>query len=411
MKKKYFLLLLISAILTNAFCQQRTLNFYINEGLKNSPLLKDYSLQMASNGLDSLKVKASYKPKIDLTGQLYYAPSYKGYGYDAAITNGGNYATQVGISQPLIMKKSKRVQFETLNIQNQYLGNSSKISELDLKKAVSAQYITAYTDYMQLLSVKEVLNLLNDEADMLKPLVEHGIYTQTDFLNLMLLQQNQSLAIQQSQLQYNSDLYSLNILCGIDDTAFTTLSKPELALTVTYDANTSILLRKFRIDSLNFANRKKLVDLNYQPKLSAFADAGFMTSTPQTIYKNFGGGLGLNFAMPLYDGKQRKFEYQKIHLASQISQNYESFYRHQLNQQQLQLYEQLNATNKLIAETAKQIQLAQELINIYKEQLNKGLVKITDLILAVNNYINYKTSMNLTAMNKMQIINQLNYFK
>ena len=63
--------------------------------------------------------------------------------------------------------------------------------------------------------------------------------------------------------------------------------------------------------------------------------------------------------MPLYDGKQRKLEYQKIQLASQISRNYETFYRHQINQQLLQLSEQLKATNELIAETNKQIQLSQ----------------------------------------------------
>ena len=411
MKRKHFTFLILVFLVCSLFAQQRNLDFYIGEGLKNSPLLKDYSLQIASNGIDSLKVKAAFLPQVNLNGQLYYAPNFKGYGYDAAITNGGNYATQVSVFQPLIMKKSKQTQFENLNIQNQYLGNASKISELDLKKAISAQYITAYSDYNQLQSVQEVLKLLNNEEEILKPLVERGIYSQTDFLNLMLSQQNQLLAIRQSQLQYNNDLFSLNILCGIDDTSFTALTKPEVLLTQTFDASNSILLRQFRIDSMKFTNRKKLVDLNYQPKLSAFADAGFLTSTPQTIYKNFGAGIGLNFSMPLYDGKQRKFEYQKIQLASQISHNYETFYRHQINQQLLQLSEQLKATNELIAETNKQIQLSQELIGIYKAQLDKGLVKITDLVLAVNNYINFKTSMNQTAMNRMQIINQLNYFK
>ena len=396
--------------------QIHTLDFYIEQGIKNSPLLKDYQTQMLSNGIDSLKVKAAFKPQVGLIGQLYYAPNFNGYGYDGAVTNGGNYnggnyQAQVTVSQQLLMKKSKKAQFENIDITNRYLGNQTEVSTLDLKKAITDQYIVAFKDFSLLQSAQEVLSLLNNEETALKPLVQKGIYAETDFLNVRMVKETQLLSYRQLKMQYRTDLFALNILCGLEDTAIVELSKPEIPVPAIFDPANSVLLRQYRIDSLKFANRKSLIDLNYQPKLAAFGDAGLWTATPQTAYKNFGAGIGLNFSMPLYDGKQRKMEYQKIVLSSQISHNYEVFYRRQYQQQVQQLSEALRSTNDLVIETNKQLELANQLIDAYKAQLDKGLVKITDLVLAVNNYINFKSSLTQTTVSRLQIINQLNYFK
>jgi outer membrane protein TolC len=407
--------LLLVYILLNPcqiMAQGRTLDYYINQGLKNSPLLKDYQLQIASNSVDSQKVKATFKPQVGLNGQIYYAPNYNGYGYDGQVTNGGgNYQAQLAVSQALIIHKSKQAQLEGLDIQNQSLANTSKISELDLRRAITDQYIIAYRDFGIMQSVHEVLDLLSGEEDAIRPLVQRGIYAQTDFLNIRMAGETQRLSLRQSQIQYQNDLYSLNIICGLEDTAFASLSRPVIDVAQQPDLANSVLLRQYRIDSFKFMNRRKLVDVNYQPKLSAFADAGIWSTYIPAIYRNLGAGVGLNFSMPLYDGKQRKFEYQKIALAAQISHNYELFYKRQYKQQVMQLSAQLRATDDLIAETNKQIALAREVIDAYRAQLDRGLIRVTDLVLTVNNYINFKTSASQASMSRLQIINQLNYYK
>lgn len=400
--------LLAASILS---AQTRTLEYYIQESIKNSPLIKDYQLQKTSNGIDSLKVKGTFKPQVGLNGQVYYTPSYRGYGYDNAVTNGGNYQAQLAATQELIIRKSKRTQLEGLNIQNQYLDNTSKITELDLTKAVTDQYIIAFKDYTLIQSIQEALDLMTNEEEALKPLVQKGVYAQTDFLNIRMSKEAQLLNLRQSQLSYKNDLYTLNILCGLEDTMFQDLAKPSIDLALRVNTSSLLLLRQYHIDSLKFDNSRKMVDLNYQPKLSAFADAGVWSSYIPGIYRNFGAGVGLNFSMPLYDGKQRKYDYQKIALSSQISRNYEEFYRRQYQQQILQLGVQLKATDDLIAETNKQLQLSHDLIDMYKAELNRGLVRVTDLILTMNNYINFKTSITQANMSRLQIINQLNYFK
>ena len=411
LSKKYKILLFFLFGQIALWAQTHTLGYYIDHGIKNSPLLKDYQTQMLSNGIDSQKIKAAFKPQVGLNGQAYYAPNISGYGYDAAVTNGGNYQAQVGVSQQLIMKKSKKAQFESIDIQNRYLGNQSEVSTLDLKKAITEQYVIAYRDFSLLQSVLQVLDLLNNEEEVLKLLVQRGVYAETDFMNVRMIKETQLLSYRQSKMQYRTDIYELNILCGLDDTAMVELGKPDIPLPQNFDPATSVLLRQYRIDSLKFANRKSLVDLNYQPILAAFGDAGLWTANLPTAYKNFGAGVGLNFSMPLYDGKQRKMEYQKIALSAQISHDYEMYYRRRYLQQVQQLNEALHSTDELVNETNKQLELSNQLIEMYEAQLDKGLVKITDLVLAINNYINFKSSLTQTTISRLQIINQLNYFK
>ena len=83
----------------------QSLDYYINLGLQNSPLLKDYQNQISSGTIDSLLMRAYQKPQVDENSQIWYAPSNSHYGYDEAVTNGGNYSSLVGVSQYFFNRK------------------------------------------------------------------------------------------------------------------------------------------------------------------------------------------------------------------------------------------------------------------------------------------------------------------
>ena len=46
---------------TGLFAQNKNLDYYINKGLVNSPLLKDYQNQVAANAIDSQRLLEVYK--------------------------------------------------------------------------------------------------------------------------------------------------------------------------------------------------------------------------------------------------------------------------------------------------------------------------------------------------------------
>ena len=168
---------------------------------------------------------------------------------------------------------------------------------------------------------------------------------------------------------------------------------------------------KFKIDSLKNMNARMLIDLNYRPQLSAFADAGFMAVLPQNIPHNLGTSFGLNFSIPIYDGKQRKLQYEKTSLVENSRLDYQTFYTSQYKQQINRLNEQLKLTDELILSVRNQLTEQEKLIVLYKIEIEKGLVRFPDFLNIVNNYTQTKNSLTVSEMNRLQIINQMNYLK
>jgi outer membrane protein TolC len=408
-KKKLitFVFFLVTGILLHA----QSLDFYLQQGLENSPLLKDFRHQLLSGKLDSLLTQASYKPQVNQVSTAMYAPVAKKFGYDEAITDGGNYSAVLNVVQPLFNKKIKANQFRDISLSNQTIEVETRITETDLKQGITSQFLTAYADYAQIQFNKSTFNLLKDEQALLKTLADQGIYAQTDLMNLSISLTAQKIAIRQAFIQYRNSLAVLNFICGISDTSTVILSKPELTIQNPFNINNSPAMMKFKIDSLKNVNSKQLIDLNYRPQLSAFADAGFMSILPQNIPHNFGTSLGLNFSIPIYDGKQRKLQYEKTSLAENSRMDYKTFYTSQYKQQINQLTEQLKLTDELILSIRIQLTEQEKLISLYKIEIEKGLVRFPDFLNTINNYTQTKNNLTVSEMNRMQIINQMNYLK
>ncbi len=406
-----FVMLLFSAIAFTSSAQTTNdLNYYLQRGENSSPLLKDYQNQIKTSAYDSMLVKAANRPQVLANGQVTISPSLNGYGYDQAITNGGNYAALVTVSQPIFNKGILAPQYRSIALQDQTLGNNSQISKLDLKKNISAQYITAYATYQQLLSNKEVYQLLYTQQDLLKKLVQGGLYKETDYLNLEVALQSQEITVSQLIMQYKTDVATLNYLCGINDTAMVLLTEPDISSAGYYNKSNSVFFRQFTIDSLKIANNKSIVDARYKPSVNWFADAGLQASRPDIIYKSFGADFGLNLSIPIYDGKQRKLNYQKLKIAENTRADYASFFNHQYNQQRAMLIQQLTESENMISQIQGKLKASQLLIDLDKKQLNVGDLRITDYILAINNYLTIKNNLDQSEIARFQIINQLNYW-
>jgi len=402
---------LILAILSSGNVIAQSLDIYINAALKNSPLLFENNNQQLAGRLDSLMLLATYKPQVNQISQAMYAPTGSGWGYDDAITNGGNYSAVVHVSQSLFNKKQINGQLQTIDLLNQTLKLNKKINIIDLKKSITAQYLTAYADFTQYQFNESVRTQLSDELKTMKALVDKGIYLITDYLNLQILISAQKIAISQSFIQLKNDVAILNFLCGISDQTEINLIKPELSIQNNQNSVNSPLFAQFRIDSLKNMNSREIIDLNYRPHLSAFADAGFNSIAPENIPHNLGTSFGVNFSIPIYDGKQRKLQYDKLNLAENTRIYYKHYYSSQYKIQLDQLNNQLKLTENLITDIKSQLTEQERLIELYRIELDKGLVRFLDFLTVLNNYTATKNTLLITETNRLQIINQLNYLK
>ena len=119
--KRLFSTFIFLHIINAGFSQNNTLDYFLEQGLRNSPLLKDYQNQVQSNLLDSQRITAGYKPQVTGNSFNSYAPVINGYGYDKAITNGGTFSTLVGVNKSLVSKKNLDNQFENFRLQSEPL--------------------------------------------------------------------------------------------------------------------------------------------------------------------------------------------------------------------------------------------------------------------------------------------------
>ena len=226
--KRLFIILIFGGTSFHSLAQKNNVDYFVSQAIANSPLLKDYESQLSSLTLDSKIFLAGLKPQINGISTNSFAPVIGGWGYDNAITNGQQLSALVSANKSLLNKKSIAAQLAGLQVQGQSAMNNSKISEQDIKKAVTDQYITVYGEQLQLDFNNKINTMLNKEDSVLMKLTQDNVYKQTDYLTFVVTRQQQLLSTSQLQIQYNFDYAALNYLAGIVDTTIMPLPDPEL---------------------------------------------------------------------------------------------------------------------------------------------------------------------------------------
>lgn len=345
----------------------QTLDFFLNQGLDNSPLLKDYQNQIYASAIDSLLVKSTQLPQVGLNSQFLVAPVYNHFGYDEAITNSGNYSGIVAITQPFFNQKILNNKFESISIQKQSLKNSSKISTSELKRVITNLYLTAFTDLSDLNFNKMFLKIMQGEVETIQQLVTSGVYKQTDYLSLRIEQQSLEILIQQLNNQFEKDMRLLNQVCGLSDSIGQDISIPLVVKVDMPNPILSPLFIQYKIDSLKISNEKIAIENRYRPKLSWYADAGFSSSIFLSIYQHFGYSAGINLSFPIYDGNQRKLEIEKLSISEDSRKHYQSFFKNQYTSQVQQLNEELLITKDITSKLNKQLAIFRRIIDFIKK--------------------------------------------
>jgi hypothetical protein len=409
MNAKRLIFLIIILIPVYSFAQ-KDLDYYLSNAVTNSPLLNDFRNQILSNSIDSQLLKASMGIQVIANGNSYYAPVVNKYGYDEVITNGAQLQALLTATKNLVPKKVLSLQFKDLQIIGDSIRNASKISEQDLRKAIISQYIITYGDQLQIDFNIELHNLFQREEVILKRITQKNIYRQVDYLSFLVTFQQQELVQQQLKVQYKNDYATLNYLAGIFDTAASVLAPPEIDIVRTFYTDSSAFFLKYKIDSLRLISNKAMIEIGYRPHFNLYADGGYQSSLAFQPYKNFGTSFGVGFVVPIYDGGQKRLHYSKIDIAEKTRLRNKEFFQNQYYQQIAQLQQQLSAIENLLPVINKQIKYSETLIQANSKLLETGDIKMSDYVLALNNYITAKNLVVQNIISRYQVINQLNYW-
>ena len=387
----------------------RNLAYYLEEGLANSPLLKDNVNAITLNRLDSLLNIAVNKPYVQAIGQYLYAPAGANWGYDQNTTNGGQYTGLIQANRNLLYRRNLRIQNKLNAALRDSLVNTIHINQNDLQKAIVDLYLTAYQDYQQTVIFGDLYQIFSRQNEVLKELLRKALFNQSDYLAFRVDWQQSEVNYEAANVQFLQDLLLLNTLCNIPDMGLVRLQKPALAPQARFTLDNNPYLLRFRYDSVIVERNRRVVDIFYRPSLDVVANAGTNAISSDLITRRLGYSVGLNFTMPIYNGNQRRFQYQKLDVAQLTIRNYRNQYINRFNLQLRTVNEQLRVNQNLVSLTEKQNTDVENLLTISQNRLYRGDISAIDYLLIVQRYLNIKLALNQLTVQRQRFINTFNY--
>ncbi|MCW3124165.1 MAG: hypothetical protein JWQ38_3657 [Flavipsychrobacter sp.] len=426
MKLKTLLFVIILIGVKFPVCAQHTLQDYIEFARQNSPVVKDNQNQIKTADYEIRRLQAFYKKfQVHVTGNYLFAPiistdngtaklelNSQGanhyYGYDLSQTNGGLYQGLVTVTQPLFNNKRYKAFAEQVELSKLTNGINIKLTLHDLEKSVTDQYILCLLDKKQVLYYDSILLLLNDQLVIVRKLTEASLLQQSDLILLNIEYANNQNLLATYKAIYRRDLFDLQILCGLKDTAFVVL--PDVSIPVQNLVSRSAYLEKFRLDSAGLFAAQKVFETKYLPQFSVFTNAGLNAIYAPQIPNRFGFSAGLTATWQLYDGRQRQLMQSKTNVQLETISFYRDSFniRNELRRTKILATLQSNTDRKVFIQ--RQLAEYDNLLLAYKRQIMQGQLSIVNYITVLKNMISVKRDYYVLEANDLLLANEYNYW-
>ena len=176
------------------------------------------------------------------------------------------------------------------------------------------------------------------------------------------------------------------------------------------DFFSSVFYKRFVTDSLRLATEKSLIAYQYKPRIGAYTDAGYISTLVENAHKNFGLSVGVSMTVPIYDGHQKQLKVSQMDIRERTRLNNRSFFVNQYQQQVAQLKLQLQQSDLLVKTINEQIKYINTLLSANAKLLETGDIRVSDYVLAISNYMNARNLLNQNEVNRLRIVNQINYW-
>ena len=421
---KSFLVLFLSPVFV--FSQQRDLSFYIEKAKANSTLINQNENEKKLVELDLEQLRRIYsRPEVTLEAGLLFAPiivhenntnrlkmvsgdvdSYSG--YDLGATDGGQYQAMLSLNQGLFNGKKLQTYAEKAEVQKKINDNAIELTVHELENVVNHQYILCLKAEKQAAGSLSLIKEVEDEISVMGKLVNSAIYKKSDLALLEITRQNYLQEYESYRAEFKANVYDLNLICGITDDSEVALS--EVWFQQNGELNTaSRFLTLFMLDSLSIASELKISELKYKPQLSLFANTG-LNAVYQPSFNRMGLSAGLTFSMTLFDGNQREIERQKSEISQQTLSFEKQKAKDQNSIQKNYTMEQIRSLNKRIGLADAQLKQYDELLKMYKAQLNQGDVSVMDYKYLLKDISEKSQEKLMLEMEKQLVINAYNYW-
>lgn len=410
-----FILLLFVFLCQDAYSQSRPLSYFLKQAYQNDPQIAASRRNVKIAGINKeINLATFRKPLISGDAFALWAPGTTTWGFDKAITNGGEYDALLNVAYPLLQKSNLKAYNQVSLSQSKQASYNVRFREHSLKRQVTRAYISLYGDQQQINYLNNLDNLLQQQLQQLSHLVSGGLLKATDMQQIRLEDEQIRIQFKQAQNKYMQDQSAINQLCGIGDTtSFTVrnpgLLPPEVSGKIN-DIKQSMFLQSFGIDSLVYQAQQKVQDATYMPQLNAVVNGGLSSSNLRDSYHHLGFTVGLQLNWKLWDGGQKSLEHQRTKLNLDNVRDQRKFEIMRLMQQRNSLKRSLQDISSQITEQEKQVHNYKQLLDVYRIEIGKGIRSVTDYITVFRQYLSARDTLNSLNVQKLQTINKMNYW-
>jgi len=423
--KTYIILLLFLLIPAVIDARQQDLYFYLEQAKTNSPLINKSKNENKIAVLDLQQIRSILlKPEVNIVSGVLFAPIVshdnnsnrfewvsKGAedynGYDLASTDGGQYQALVSVKQPLLTGSKYQSYAKKADITGQINNNNIALTIHELEQVVGYQYILCIKSKMQTDNSLLLMKELDDQLKIMQKLVEHAIYKQTDLMLLQIEIQNYKADYKMFQADYMTNLYDLNLICGINDTSKVDLQDINFTLKPG-NIVSSNFLTAYKLDSLNIMADQVINELKYKPQVDLLADAG-LNAVYKPAFNRLGFSTGITLIWNIFDGNQRNIQREKSTINLQIIEFEKKTFMTQNDIGKNKILNQINAVNQRIISNEQQTDQYNKLYNVYSMELSQGEVSVMDYKNLLKDIAAKKQEIILLKMERQLLINTYNY--
>ncbi len=405
--------------------QERDLDFYIIQAKENSPLIQqaDNENKIVSLDLEQMN-RILYKPEINLVSGFTLSPIISRdnnsnsfhlvsegatdyIGHDLALTDGGQYQALVSLRQPLLSGSKFEAYSNRADISKRINENNISLTIHELQQVVSYQYLLCIKANKEAENTLSLLRKLEDEYNLVQKLVSNGIYKQTDLMLLQIELEKYNLEYITYRSDYISNLFDLNLICGISDTLIVDLKNIDFSINPEITGKSGFLTG-FVLDSLSILSDQAIDELKYKPQLELFADAG-LNATYLPYPKRIGLSTGLTFSWNIFDGHQRDIQREKSTINMQTIEFNKKHFMTKNEISKIKILNQISSINERIILMQKQADTYKRLFDAYSKELSIGEASVMDFKNLLQDIAMNNNDLLQLKSEKQFLINSYNY--
>jgi len=331
---------LLSGLLCQAALGQSTLTLddCLVMARERSPQLKSVQNSLRSSVLAREEIATGALPQIKLVADPMLAPATTRFGYDPAVTDGGQISAQLSLTQSLYDAGIRGLRSDQTDLDQRRFGTEQRRVERDLTFSVKQAFFETMKAQEQAELLAQSVRRLQEYLELVMRLSAGGSATTTDVLKTRVQLTNATVALEEARDDYAVRKYALAALIGATiDTTFSlrgswNLDRADSLLNAgaadtreNLDLTVAGLTVQRGLLDVDIARRERL------PVLSLTADFGYLSSgdnlrvLPPDHYRSMGFSLGLSFELPLVTWgatslrvQQRELDVENLRLGTEL---------------------------------------------------------------------------------------------